>query len=270
MNPVLRYWLKYYVISFLTVALIDVFVSLIPINFPLTPVFQVFVIFFLWYLVSPFVMRLVFKMTPSDDDVKGLVTSVSGLFSIKTPRVLIADVDFPNAFAFGNAFWRGVAITRPIFNVLERSELEAVLAHELSHLKNRDPEVLLLTLIGVNSLYVVMLTYVPGFGAVAFLVYFFVLLPLFFYVHRVLERRADLTAVRTSPYFAIPLESALIKIALLKGGNLKELSPLQVLSMRDAALVQGNGFSLFRTHPSLAERISYLRKYEVYNWTIPY
>ncbi|MEW9492316.1 MAG: M56 family metallopeptidase [Candidatus Aramenus sulfurataquae] len=269
MHSVLRYWLKYYIVSAVTIAIIDVFVSLIPVNFPFFPIFQVFAIFAVWYLVSPLVMRLTFKMAPSDAGVEGLVSSVAKLFSLKTPKVLIANVDFPNAFAFGNVLWRGMAITRPIFDVLNRSELEAVVAHELSHLKNRDPEILLLTLIAVNSVYVLLVTYFPGLYGLAFALYFFVLFPLFFYVHRVLEKRADLTAVRTSPYFAVPLESSLIKIAVLRGRNLKELSPLQALSMK-ASIDQGNYFSLFRTHPSLAERLNYLSKYEVYNWTIPY
>lgn len=55
------------------------------------------------------------------------------------PKVYIIDDPAPNAFATGRDPAHGVvAVTTGLMNMLERSELEGVIAHELSHIKNRD------------------------------------------------------------------------------------------------------------------------------------
>jgi len=68
------------------------------------------------------------------------------------PRVYIVDDPAPNAFAFGrspdNA---GVAVTSGLLNLMSRRELEGVLAHEMSHIRNRDVQVttLAVTTVGI-------------------------------------------------------------------------------------------------------------------------
>ena len=68
------------------------------------------------------------------------------------PKVYIVDDPAPNAFAFGRSPKNaGVAVTSGILNLMSRRELEGVLAHEMSHVQNRDVQVstLAVTTVGV-------------------------------------------------------------------------------------------------------------------------
>jgi heat shock protein HtpX len=68
------------------------------------------------------------------------------------PKVYIVDDPAPNAFAFGRSPKNaGVAVTTGLLNLMSRHELEGVLAHEMSHVRNRDVQVstLAVTTVGV-------------------------------------------------------------------------------------------------------------------------
>ena len=68
------------------------------------------------------------------------------------PRVYIVDDPAPNAFAFGRSPSNsGVAVTTGLLNLMSRRELEGVLAHEMSHVRNRDVQVttLAVTTVGI-------------------------------------------------------------------------------------------------------------------------
>lgn len=68
-----------------------------------------------------------------------VVATLSQRASIPMPRVYIIENDSPNAFATGRNPEHGVvAVTTGILRLLNRNELEGVLAHELSHIRHRD------------------------------------------------------------------------------------------------------------------------------------
>jgi heat shock protein HtpX len=68
-----------------------------------------------------------------------VVARVAQRFNLPKPRVAVVEADAPNAFATGrNPQHAVVAVTTGIMRLLDRRELEAVLAHELGHIQNRD------------------------------------------------------------------------------------------------------------------------------------
>jgi heat shock protein HtpX len=68
-----------------------------------------------------------------------MVARLARKFGLPKPRVAVVESDAPNAFATGRNARNGlVAVTTGILRVLDRRELEAVLAHELGHIRNRD------------------------------------------------------------------------------------------------------------------------------------
>jgi Zn-dependent protease with chaperone function len=72
------------------------------------------------------------------------VEQLSRDMNIEKPRLMIADMGTPNAFAVGRKGAGTVVVSREIVQLLDRDELEGVLAHELAHIKNRDVVVMVL------------------------------------------------------------------------------------------------------------------------------
>ncbi|MFW6272640.1 MAG: M48 family metalloprotease, partial [bacterium] len=68
-----------------------------------------------------------------------IVRNVSELAKMPMPKVYIIPSDNPNAFATGrNPKHSAVAATKGILTLLDDKELKGVIAHEMSHIKNRD------------------------------------------------------------------------------------------------------------------------------------
>ncbi|OAG28019.1 zinc metalloprotease HtpX [Thermodesulfatator autotrophicus] len=90
--------------------------------------------------------KLVLKMTGAREvspaeapELHNMVAKLAAQAGIPKPRVFIMDTETPNAFATGRNPEKGVvAVTRGIMQILNRDELEGVLAHEIAHIKNRD------------------------------------------------------------------------------------------------------------------------------------
>ena len=72
-------------------------------------------------------------------ELHAMVERLCAMASLPKPRVAVVDTDVPNAFATGrNPKHAVIAVTQGLWRRLEPQELEGVLAHELSHVKNRD------------------------------------------------------------------------------------------------------------------------------------
>jgi heat shock protein HtpX len=72
-------------------------------------------------------------------ELHAMVAHLAQNADLPKPRVAIVEADAPNAFATGRNAKHGlVAVTTGILRILNRRELEAVLAHELGHIRNRD------------------------------------------------------------------------------------------------------------------------------------
>ena len=72
-------------------------------------------------------------------ELHAMVERLCAMSDLPKPRVAIIDTELPNAFATGRSpKHAAVAVTTGLLNRLEPQEVEGVLAHELSHVKNRD------------------------------------------------------------------------------------------------------------------------------------
>ena len=68
-----------------------------------------------------------------------VVENIAITANIPTPKIYIIDDQTPNAFATGrNPRYGVVAVTSGLLDVLNKNELEGVIAHEIAHIKNRD------------------------------------------------------------------------------------------------------------------------------------
>lgn len=63
---------------------------------------------------------------------------------LEKPRLMVADMGVPNAFAVGRKKAGVVVVSREIIDLLDQDELEGVIAHELAHIKNRDTIVMIM------------------------------------------------------------------------------------------------------------------------------
>src|SRR5919201_1159262 len=86
-----------------------------------------------------------------------MVERLCAMSDLPKPKIAVIDTDVPNAFATGRSpKHAAVAVTTGLWNRLERQEVEGVLAHELSHVANRD--VLVMTVASFFAMLAAMLT----------------------------------------------------------------------------------------------------------------
>jgi len=108
----------------------------------------VIVINIIQWLLSPYLIGAIYRVkevTESDDpELHAMVERLSQKSGIAKPKVMKANIPVPNAFAYGSPIAGSrVAVTTELLKTLEFEEVEAVVGHELGHLKHRDVQVMM-------------------------------------------------------------------------------------------------------------------------------
>jgi heat shock protein HtpX len=191
------------------------------------------------------------------------------------PKVAVAQTRMPNAFALGRSPKSAtVCATTGIMELLSPAELEGVMAHELTHVQNRD--VLVMTLAGF---FATIAAYIVQFGFFfggssdddenpSFMVLFLVSLAVYvvsFFLMQALSRYREFSADRGAALITgrpSALASALVKIS---GGmqripqqDLRNTGELQAFFISPVGRIGG----LFSTHPPMEKRIAALQRLE--------
>jgi heat shock protein HtpX len=96
-------------------------------------------------------------------DIHRRVESLAADMGIDKPRLMIAGMGVPNAFAVGRKGAGTVVVSEELLRRLDRDEVEAVLAHELAHVRNRDVVTMVLgqgvaSLVAIVAQWAVLLT----------------------------------------------------------------------------------------------------------------
>jgi heat shock protein HtpX len=197
------------------------------------------------------------------------------------PKIAVADTNVPNAFAIGRSQKSAtVCATTGIMETLEPHELEGVMAHELTHVKNRD--VMIMTIASFFASVASMITqfglfFGGGMGGddddsgpafivillvsiVVYVVSFFLMMALSRYREFSADRGAALITGRPSA-----LASALMKISgamqRVPEQDLRQAEGLNAFFIVPAS-AKNSLKTLFMTHPPMEKRIAALQKIE--------
>src|SRR5438034_5119835 len=217
-------------------------------------------------------------------ELHAMVERLCAMADLPKPRVAVVDTDVPNAFATGrNPKHAVVAVTTGLWRRLEPKEIEGVLAHELSHIANRD--VLIMTVASFFALLAALLTriglyagFFGGFGGgrnsnnnnnavpvwlivtlVSIVVY-----AISFVLIRTISRYREYTADRGSALITGAPEylmSALQKISSdmmrIPQRDLREVAGMNAFFIIPTSIKQRTA-ELFMDHPPLEKRLAAL------------
>ncbi len=208
-----------------------------------------------------------------------LYSTVDGIrqsAGLPMPKVYIVDTPQSNAFATGRNYQHAaVAVTTGILTLLDRNELKSVLAHEISHIKNRDILIssVAATIAGIISYIAMMARWSALFGGgdedrgnVVELLALAIIAPLMAMI-------IQLAISRSREYLADESGARLVKDSLSLAAALEKIEknvqhfPFRRQGSTDATAhlfiespFRGRGFlNLFSTHPSTKERCQRLR-----------
>jgi heat shock protein HtpX len=213
-----------------------------------------------------------------------MVERLSAMAELQKPRVAVVDTDVPNAFATGRNQKRAVvAVTRGLWERLDEREIEGVLAHELTHIANRD--VLVMTVASFFATLAALLTrwglyagMFGGFGssrnnnnnsvpvwliviAVSFVTYI-----LSWILIRTISRYREYAADRGSAlitgapeYLMSALQKISSQMTLIPDRDLREVEGMSAFFIIPPR-VKGSISELFMDHPPLEKRLAALEQ----------
>ena len=226
------------------------------------------------------------EVTPQEaPELHAMIERLCVQADLPKPRVAVADTDMPNAFALGRSPRNAtVCATTGIMALLSPAELEGVMAHELTHVQNRD--VLVMT---IASFFATIAAYIVQFGfffggggdddeeggflylvlvsLVVYAVSFFLMQALSRYREFAADRGAAVITGRPSA-----LASALMRIS----GTMERIpqQDLRASSQLSAFYIFPPGAkqaltNVFSTHPPMEKRIAALQRLETQLQGIP-
>ena len=208
------------------------------------------------------------------------VERLCAMADLPKPRIAIVDTDIPNAFATGrNPAHAAVAVTSGLLRRLEPREIESVLAHELSHIANRD--VLIMTMASFFAMLAAMMTRFGLYGGMfgggrrdnggnqvpvwlIMLIVSMVVYAISWVLIRALSRYREYAADRGSALITgapEQLMSALQKIsgqiAVIPAKDLREVAGMNAFFIIPASVKRATA-ELFMDHPPLEKRLARL------------
>jgi heat shock protein HtpX len=204
-----------------------------------------------------------------------MVERLAAMADLPKPKVAIINSDVPNAFATGRSPKNSaVAVTTGLWNRLDRHEIEGVLAHELSHIGNRD--VLIMTLASFFAMLAGILTRYAIFfggggrdrnGPPVWLIVFLVSILTYaisYVLIRTLSRYREYAADRGAALITGAPENLMSALQKIASGiaSIPQRDLREVQSMNAFFIVPTNWRSsfgeLFATHPPLEKRLAAL------------
>jgi len=211
-------------------------------------------------------------------ELHAMVERLCAMADLPKPRVAIIPTEVPNAFATGRSpKHAAVAVTEGLWRRLEPKEIEGVLAHELSHIANRD--VLVMTLASFFAMLAGLLTRFGLYGGMfgggrsrdggtpVWLIVFAVSLATYvisFILIRTISRYREYAADRGAALITSAPEnlmSALQKIASdiirIPQRDLREVETMNAFFIIPTSVKSSMG-ELFATHPPLEKRLARL------------
>ena len=232
-------------------------------------------------------------VTPEEaPQLHGAIDRLCAMADMKKPRVAIAESDVPNAFATGRSPKSAVVCaTTGLMRRLDESELEAVLAHELSHVAHRDVAVMTIAsflgmVAGLVTRMMLWAGLMGGFGGsdnndnqggdnaalveLAVLAVSVAVYAISFVLTMALSRYRELAADRSGALLTgqpSALASALVKvtgdIARIPTRDLRSTESFNAFYFTPAIAKSGFSIStIFSTHPSLDKRLAQLAAIE--------
>ena len=244
----------------------------------------------IWFFIAYFANTMMIKLATNSTTLErkenkrvyNLVENLCMANGMTMPKVNVIEDNALNAFASGiNKKSYTVTLTKGIINTLDDNELEGVIAHELTHIRNRDVRLLIISIIfvGIFTMIAQMATRMAFYssmgrnrnnknnGGALIMMLIIIALGIIGYVFSLLIRMA---ISRKREYMAdagaaqmtknpMALSSALRKIS--RNPEIKSVKREDVAQLYIEHKAKGIFAGLFATHPSIEHRIAILEQF---------